>query len=263
MTANMPWFRMYVDFLNDPKMIALAFEDQRHFIGVLALKSDGVLDSGCDANLLDRIVAQRLWIDHAAIGEVKKRLVAGGLIDADWQPIAWERRQFKSDRDATAAERARRYRESRRVTDASRVTDALHRAERHGPVTRLDTDTDTDTEKEEKKERVRSPVGSRLPTDFPTQAEVEWCRQERPDLDANAVRDKFRDYWCGVPGAKGRKLDWPATWRNFVRGEFAGPRARAGPKQSRYGQVIADLTGKGRQPEEFIDVIATEQRRIG
>ena len=29
--------------------------------------------------------------------------------------------------------------------------------------------------------------------------------------------DKFRDYWIGVGGQKGRKLDWDATWRNWIR----------------------------------------------
>jgi len=28
---------------------------------------------------------------------------------------------------------------------------------------------------------------------------------------------KFRDYWSAQPGAKGRKTDWPATWRNWCR----------------------------------------------
>lgn len=83
------WFRMYSDFLNDHKMISLAFEDQRHFIGVLALKSEGVLDQDCDERLLDRIVAQRLWVDYSVIGEVKARIVDAGLIQTDWQPIAY------------------------------------------------------------------------------------------------------------------------------------------------------------------------------
>lgn len=108
---SLPWFRMYTDFLNDPKMIALAFEDQRHFIGILALKSDGALDQDCCPDLMDRIVAQRLWIDHAIIREVKKRLIAAGLIDEHWQPIAWNKRQMRSDADPTNAERQRRYRQ--------------------------------------------------------------------------------------------------------------------------------------------------------
>lgn len=32
-----------------------------------------------------------------------------------------------------------------------------------------------------------------------------------------AQAEVFRDYWRAVPGAKGRKSDWPATWRNWLR----------------------------------------------
>ncbi|WP_250865647.1 hypothetical protein [Caballeronia sp. INSB1] len=112
-TKNMPWFRMYTDFLNNPKMITLAFEDQRHFIGVLALKGEGTLDNACAPELLTRIVAQRLWIDHAVIGEVKRRLVAAGLIDENWQPLAWEKRQMRSD---SSTERVRAHREKAKQT---------------------------------------------------------------------------------------------------------------------------------------------------
>lgn len=142
MSKRLPWFRMYADFLNDPKLISLAFEDQRHFIGVLALKCDGAIDDVADGDLLDRIVAQRLWIDHAVIRDVKRRLIAAGLIDARWQPLAWEKRQMRSDVDATGAERQRRYREAQK-----------HNALRDAAVTRLDTDTEEETEKEEDKKK--------------------------------------------------------------------------------------------------------------
>lgn len=117
---KLQWFRMYTDFLNDPKIIALAFEDQRHFIGLLALKAEGVLDQDCEPDLLDRIVAQRLWIDHAIIRDVKKRLVAGKLIDQSWQPLAWDKRQMRSDVDPTNAERQKRYRERKKKEAAQK-----------------------------------------------------------------------------------------------------------------------------------------------
>lgn len=137
-TVKMPWFRMYTDFLNDPKMIALAFEDQRHFIGILALKSDGALEADVEESLMDRIVAQRLWIDHGIIRDVKKRLVAAGLINANWQPLAWDKRQFKSD---SSKDRVAKFRASKKdgngdVTLPKRKSNAV------------DTDTDTDTETE-------------------------------------------------------------------------------------------------------------------
>jgi hypothetical protein len=34
---------------------------------------------------------------------------------------------------------------------------------------------------------------------------------------AQAELAKFRDFWVAQPGVKGRKADWPATWRNWVR----------------------------------------------
>ena len=143
MTQRIPWFRMYTDFLNDPKLIALAFEDQRHFIGVLALKSDGALEAYVDEQLMDRIVAQRLWIDHGVIREVKRRLVAAGLIDSAWQPLAWDRRQFKSDssKDRVAAYRANKKAGNGDVTLQQRKSSAV------------DTDTDTDKEEEKKGEK--------------------------------------------------------------------------------------------------------------
>ena len=62
--------------------------------------------------------------------------------------------------------------------------------------------------------------GSRLPSPFSLPDEwKDFCRQERPDLDPDAVAAKFSDYWHGKPGKAGTKLDWLATWRNWVREE--------------------------------------------
>ena len=91
-----PWFRMYNDFLDDPKLISLAFEDQRHYIWILILKNIGVLDSTQDQQLLNRIVAQRLWIEYSDIEEVKDRLISSGLITKSWQPTEWK--ECKNDR---------------------------------------------------------------------------------------------------------------------------------------------------------------------
>ncbi len=60
--------------------------------------------------------------------------------------------------------------------------------------------------------------GSRLPQDwFLTKAMGDWATQERPDLDVRQVAEQFKDYWAAQAGQKGVKLDWDATWRNWVR----------------------------------------------
>ncbi len=67
---------------------------------------------------------------------------------------------------------------------------------------------------------IGSPKGSRLPPDWVLSEELTtWAKAERPDLDIEKTADSFRDYWHGIPGAKGRKTDWPATWRNWVRSQ--------------------------------------------
>lgn len=65
--------------------------------------------------------------------------------------------------------------------------------------------------------------GSRLPKDWALPAEWEtWCRAARPDLEPKAVADGFRDFWVAKAGQGGVKLDWEATWRNWVRNQKAG-----------------------------------------
>ena len=68
----------------------------------------------------------------------------------------------------------------------------------------------------------RAERGSRLSADWTLPEEwAEWCRTARPDLDPDKVAAKFADYWHGVSGKSGVKLDWLATWRNWVREERA------------------------------------------
>jgi len=71
--------------------------------------------------------------------------------------------------------------------------------------------------------------GTRLPADWvPTEDQIAFCKAERPDLNPTAVADRFRDFWIAQPGSKGVKLDWDATWRNWVRNEKAGSGRAAG-----------------------------------
>lgn len=62
--------------------------------------------------------------------------------------------------------------------------------------------------------------GSRLPADWTLPDDwAAWAKQERPDLHPPAVAARFADHWHAKPGKDGVKLDWLATWRNWVRGE--------------------------------------------
>ena len=78
-----------------------------------------------------------------------------------------------------------------------------------------DTDTDTDTAKSK---ALVSRKGARLEKPFTLPLDwIEWAKEYNPALNIQVTADSFADYWHGVAGAKGVKLDWFATWRNWVR----------------------------------------------
>lgn len=241
MSKRLPWFRMYADFLNDPKLISLAFEDQRHFIGVLALKCDGAIDDVADGDLLDRIVAQRLWIDHAVIRDVKRRLIAAGLIDARWQPLAWEKRQMRSDVDATGAERQRRYREAQN-----------HNALRDAAVTRLDTDTEEETEKEEDKKkatRKRAAPTFELPDWVNRQHWDAWhsCpkRKKATDAQKQMAVDKLAQWrQAGIDYAAALENAAIAGWQGLFKPDVPTSAMTPGRRQaapSKYAAAAATI----------------------
>lgn len=75
---------------------------------------------------------------------------------------------------------------------------------------------------------------TRLPSDFALPDDwMVFCQAERADLDPQKTFDKFRDYWVAKAGKDGAKLDWLATWRNWVREERAGA-----------GRVVKPSAGK-------------------
>ena len=76
-------------------------------------------------------------------------------------------------------------------------------------------DDQTDTPPATKRSTKR---GTLVPDTFPvTDAMREWAIGQGYALDLERITAEFADYWRGVPGTKGVKLDWTATWRNRVR----------------------------------------------
>ena len=89
------------------------------------------------------------------------------------------------------------------------------------------------TGKEEKKE---SKKGTRLNQDTPLAA-----NNLQFALDAGMTPERARqawaefiDYWIGVPGTRGCKLNWDSTWRNRVR-ELTGKGGRQKPGKAAGG----------------------------
>jgi hypothetical protein len=67
--------------------------------------------------------------------------------------------------------------------------------------------------------------GERLSPDWmPTEADRTFAKQlgwSESQIDSESAN--FRDYWIAKPGSGGCKLDWPATWRKWVRSSKVKP----------------------------------------
>lgn len=77
--------------------------------------------------------------------------------------------------------------------------------------------------------------GTRIPDDFHATPEmIAWARANTPLVGAKET-EAFIDYWRAKPGAAGRKVDWIATWRNWMRRAQADAEranGRASPRRS-------------------------------
>jgi hypothetical protein len=67
-----------------------------------------------------------------------------------------------------------------------------------------------------------------LPDDWePSEALLAWVRANCSGL-RRSENDKFKDYWRAKPGREGVKIDWDATWRNWMRTAWERQQDRRG-----------------------------------
>ena len=96
--------------------------------------------------------------------------------------------------------------------------------------------------------------GSRLAKDliFPGEWMV-FCREHRPDLQPLRTFEQFKDYWSAQAGQKGVKLDWFATWRNWVRNTNA-------PKVNPADIVRLTVPSKN-EPDPALEKIKADEKK--
>ena len=112
----------------------------------------------------------------------------------------------------------------------------------------LETETETETKKEKKT------LGKRLASDFSFPKEWEqFCQQTRPELSPVKTFDQFKDYWIAQAGQKGVKLDWFATWRNWVRSTNA-------PKQN-FADIARVTVPSSNLPDPELEKIKADAKK--
>lgn len=117
--------------------------------------------------------------------------------------------------------------------------------------------------KDLKKEGKRQNRGTRIASDWTlSEAERSFAKQEGfSDWEIQREAQKFRDYWTACAGSKGVKLDWTATWRQWIRS--GADRAGKTPAPTTNTGVIADSYYAGAESEQLAAWDAYNQRTTG
>lgn len=214
----LPWFRFYTEALDDPKVQRLPPHLFKTWVNLLCLagQNGGMIPSIDDIAFKLRMSAQDAE-SHVS------DLILAGLIDITENgrtPHNWSARQFQSD---CSTERVKKHRKIKAETPCN-VSETVTETPPDTEQIQNRTDSEAETQqitlvadapKPATKKGTRLSIDWALPEDW-----RQWARVTFPQSTDQGVTDlaeQFRDYWIGVPGQKGCKLDWQATWRNRCR----------------------------------------------
>lgn len=201
------------EFWVDDVMVELPFETRLLFIGLWNFADD----EGFIEDKPKRLKMQIFPADDVLIEDSLSALVQSGRLhafDSDQGPILQVANWGRHQRINRATE--------------TRFTGIMPRerggsVSSHAPVTEHSRGKGKEGKgKEGKGSTPLTPQGGKRGTRIeenwrPSDGTVEKIRAEFPGLNLESETVRFVDYWLAVPGQRGVKLDWDATWRNWMR----------------------------------------------
>lgn len=237
------WLRLWHEMPNDPKWRTISRISGQHISLVLAVYVHYMVDASRNVtrghvDVTKEDLASALDVTEEQIDQIYSAM-QGRVLDGD-NLTGWDKRQPKredsGDAETGAKSAAERKREQRKREKLER--EQKQKEEGQEACHAMSRNVTPDKDKDKDISRGKTQRGSRLPADWkPTEAQLQFCKTERPDLDPAKTADRFRDYWIAQPGAKGVKLEWTATWRNWVRSEIT-PAKQQQPQRNQMAGVI-------------------------
>lgn len=221
----MAWFKVDDGFYSSPKVLSIRRADRLPALGLWVAAgtwaakhlTDGVIPSymieefGAELSHGDILVTAGLWF-----------VDGDSYVFHDWADYQPVKREILANRER---ERLRKESYRKKHNDNGANTgqspsgtsgerpSGTETVSGHPDPTRPDP-----TRPSSKEARGTAKRGTRIPEDFIITDEMRaWAAAEVPLVDVDKKLGEWCDYWRGVPGAKGVKLDWVGTWRNGMR----------------------------------------------
>lgn len=229
------WFRMYAEFLSDPKVQMMSEALQRRLIMLFCARCNG------DETLQDEEVTFLLRIDAQEWLATKAEFIKRGFIDSHNKLINWDKRQYRSD---SSSERVRKHREAKKHIDVTTCNVSVT------PQNRTEQNR-TDTEgviKEITPKRVRTKNAKPEISlaDLTADAIADWLAKKRGEgrylqHDEHFILEYFKNYCI----SKGKKYnDYTAAYRNAFEWESCQPNKQNKGKSSGFHHPTKDDRAK-------------------
>lgn len=220
------WFRLDEKGAFHAKVLAAKNEAYGAWCRAGQWASEHLTDGFIPADTAHTIAPERIWNRLVSVGLMEPHDGPGGYGDG-YQ--IHDFLDYNPPREKVLAERKRKadnitaYRRRRGLPVSNGVSGGVTGYEpdrNHGP------DPDPDPREEDQREPPLVPPvggkakkGTRLPVGW-TPSHEAFGVGFKLGLEAGDIereQESFRDYWTAMPGQRGVKLDWDATFRNWLR----------------------------------------------
>lgn len=199
-----PWFRMYGEFVSDPKVQMLSETDQRRYVMLLCIRC-----GNDDETFHDEAMAFQLRISDEEWSKTKSTLMTKNLIDKRNHPTSWNKRQYQSDVSTSRVSKHRN-----KIKRSCNVSETLPEA-----------DTDSYTEQNRTEESILAPEAlaekktikksTQLPKDWrPNESHRSKCREL--GFDADTLADEERGFINHHLARASKFADWDRAFWTWI-----------------------------------------------
>lgn len=222
-----PWIKFHVALLDDYEFTCLQDASKAHLLAIWLLASRYQNRIPLDAEWVGKAIKANSPVDLGAL------LAAGFILDVS-EPEGKTPTESTVSQDASAL--------LAECSESAPSEDREQRTESKKVVQNTSCSSPRATDATSARAR-----GTRIPDDWTlSEALREWSTAEAnearapPDIvDRQAAR--FRDYWRGRSGQDARKVDWDATWRNWLRRAMEGTHGHRGSGNGKSGSYLAGV----------------------
>ena len=240
--GDQPWMKFYPrDWRGDQALRAVSIAARGLWIECLCIMHEAnprghLLLNGVPVE--DSTLARMAGVSVDEIRFLMDELRQAGVSSVTRNGVIFSRRMTKDHARAQKGKAAVKKRKDRQKSEDTDCTQAPDAKQKSGAPNRYPSripstqkpEARSQSKKEEAYASSKKKRGTRIKEDWVLPKDWgDWAlSQGWPEHAIRLEADKFHDHWKAAPGQKGVKLDWQATWRNWMRNSKS-------PKNRKFG----------------------------